>query len=62
MPIVQISIVQGRSKEKREALLKKLTEVISEILEVRKDQVHIVIHEVPIENTTKARPPESLKI
>jgi phenylpyruvate tautomerase PptA (4-oxalocrotonate tautomerase family) len=39
MPIVQISLVLGRTPEKKEALIKNTT-----------DRVHIVLNEVPKEN------------
>ena len=53
MPIVQISMIQGRSKEKKQELIGKMIDTFVEVLQVRKDHVHIIIHEVPQENTTK---------
>jgi len=50
MPIVQISLVQGRTPEKKEQLIKKVTDAIAETLEIPKERVHIVLSEVLKEN------------
>ena len=51
MPIVHINMHSGRTSEKKEELMKKVTDAICEVLQIPKDRVHIVIHEVPKENT-----------
>ena len=50
MPIVQISMIQGRTPEKKEQLIKKVTETIIEVLKVPADRVRIILNEVPKEN------------
>ena len=50
MPIVQISLVQGRTPEKKEALIKNVTNAIADTLQIATDRVHIVLTEVPKEN------------
>jgi 4-oxalocrotonate tautomerase len=50
MPIVQISMIQGRTKEKKEELIKKVTDAIVEALQIPPDRVHIILSEVPREN------------
>jgi len=50
MPFVQISMIQGRTQEKKEQLIKKVTEAIIETLQVPADRVRIVLHELPKEN------------
>ena len=50
MPIVQISMIQGRTPEKKEQLIKKVTEAITEVLKVPADRVHVILNEVPKEN------------
>jgi 4-oxalocrotonate tautomerase len=50
MPIVQISMIAGRTSEKKEELIKKVTDAIVEVLQIPKDRVRIVINEVPKEN------------
>jgi len=50
MPIVQISLVAGRTPEKKEQLIKKVTDAIVEALQIPADKVRIVLNEVPKEN------------
>ena len=50
MPIVQISMIQGRTREKKEELIKKVTDAIVEVLQISKDRVHIILNEIPKEN------------
>ena len=50
MPIVQISMIQGRTPEKKEQLIKKVTNAIVEALQIPADKVRIVLNEVPKEN------------
>ena len=50
MPIVQISMIQGRTVEKKEQLIKKVTDAIVEVLQIPADRVHIVLNELPKEN------------
>jgi len=50
MPIVQISMIQGRTAEKKEELIKKVTDAIVDALQVPKDKVRIILNELPKEN------------
>jgi len=50
MPIVQISLLPGRTPEKKEELIKNVTDAIADTLQIPKDRVHIVLSEVPKEN------------
>jgi len=50
MPIVQISLLSGRTPEKKEELFKNVTNAIADTLQIPKERVHIVLHEVPKEN------------
>jgi 4-oxalocrotonate tautomerase len=43
-------MIQGRTPEKKEQLIKKVTEAIIEVLKVPADRVRIVLNEVPKEN------------
>ncbi|MCR1835506.1 4-oxalocrotonate tautomerase [Oceanobacillus caeni] len=47
MPIVQISIMEGRPQEKIDALLKNVTTAVSESLDAPKENVRVVVTEVP---------------
>ena len=50
MPVIIVEMYAGRTTEQKAALAKKLTEGTIEVLEVRPDQVRVIIHEVPKEN------------
>ena len=50
MPIVQISLIAGRTPEKKEQLIGKVTEAIVEVLQIPADRVQIILNEVPKEN------------
>lgn len=63
MPTVHIHMVSGRTAEKKEELIKSVTEAISRTLQIPDERVHILIHELPRENIghggiplTKANP------
>ena len=50
MPIVQISMLPGRTPEKKGELIEKVTDAICGVLQIPKDRVHLVIYEIPKEN------------
>ena len=50
MPVIIVEMWTGRTAEQKAALAKKLTEGTIEVLEVRPDQVRVIIHEIPKEN------------
>jgi 4-oxalocrotonate tautomerase len=59
MPIVQISMIAGRTPEKKEQLIKKVTEAIVEVLQIPEERVHIVLNDVPKENIGRGGVPLS---
>jgi 4-oxalocrotonate tautomerase len=59
MPIVQISMIVGRTPEKKEQLIKKVTDAIVEALQIPKERVHIVLNEVTKENIGRGGVPLS---
>lgn len=50
MPKITIDMLPGRTLEQKRKLVERMTEVISETINVRKESIHIVIHENPKEN------------
>ena len=46
MPRVIIQMVEGRSLDKKRALVKNVTDTISETLGIAKERISIVLHEV----------------
>jgi len=61
MPIVQIDMIAGRTPEKKEQLIKKVTEAMVDVLQIPADRVHIILHDVPKENIGEAGIPLSKK-
>jgi 4-oxalocrotonate tautomerase len=59
MPIVQISLLPGRTPEKKEELIKNVTNAIADTLQIPKERVHIVLNEVPKENIGRGGVPLS---
>lgn len=59
MPIVQISLVQGRTPERKEELIKNVTNAVAETLRISKERVHVVLHEMPKENIGRGGVPLS---
>ncbi|RKQ32661.1 4-oxalocrotonate tautomerase [Oceanobacillus halophilus] len=47
MPLVNIQIMEGRSQEKINALMKNVTETVSESLDAPKQNVRVIVTEVP---------------
>jgi len=46
MAIVDLTIIEGRSQETKDALIRRLTEVLVTTLDARPEQVRVVIREV----------------
>jgi len=46
MPRVMIQMVEGRDLDKKRALVKNVTDTISDTLGISKDRISIVIHEM----------------
>jgi len=61
MPNVNITMVAGRSPEKKEDLIKKVTDAVVDSLGVSKESVHIALYEIPKENIGDAGIPLSKK-
>lgn len=47
MPLIQATILEGRTQEQKEAFFKGVTQVAVETLNVRPEQVRVVINQVP---------------
>lgn len=50
MPIINVTIAQGRSVEKRQKLIRALTHAAIDAFDVRPEQVRVILNEVPLEN------------
>ncbi len=47
MPIIHVHVIEGRSDEQLSQLMEKLTVVAAESLDVKIEQVRVLIQEVP---------------
>ena len=54
MPIVQIDLLEGRTIDQKRALVKKVTEAITESVQCPPEAVTIMIREMPPEHLGKA--------
>jgi len=54
MPILQIYLLEGRDMEKKKKLVEKVTQAVSESLDVKPEQVRIILSEMARENYAAA--------
>jgi 4-oxalocrotonate tautomerase len=47
MPLIQATIMEGRSQEQKEAFYQGVTQVVVDTLKVKPEQVRVVLQEVP---------------
>lgn len=47
MPLIQIQMMEGRPPEKINALIKNVTNTVSESLDAPKENVRVIVTEVP---------------
>lgn len=47
MPIIQIDLLEGRTKEQKAALIKDITEVVVKDTGAAKENVHIILRDMP---------------
>ena len=50
MPIVRIDLVAGRAPELKADLIRRVTEAVVDALDVRPEQVRVLLNEVPPEH------------
>jgi 4-oxalocrotonate tautomerase len=59
MPLVQISLIQGRDEQKLLNLLENVTEVVAQTLDSPRENVRVIIQEIPGERWGIAGRPAS---
>ena len=47
MPIVQISLIEGRSDEQKEALIVEVTEAMVRAIDAPRESVRVLLNEMP---------------
>ncbi len=59
MPIVDITLIEGRSDEAKARLMQKVADAIHEAIEAPKETIRIVIREVPPQHWSVGGVPKS---
>jgi len=50
MPLVEVTLIEGRSTEVKAALMKALTDAVEAALGAPRDSIRVIVREVPAEN------------
>jgi 4-oxalocrotonate tautomerase len=50
MPFVNIRLIEGRSQQRKAEISKRVTDAISEVLQLPKDDVWVVFEDIPAED------------
>lgn len=50
MPVVHIEMMEGRSKDQKQTLIKEVTEVVSRNTGAPEENIHIIIRDIPSGN------------
>jgi 4-oxalocrotonate tautomerase len=50
MPFIHVEMIEGRSREQKEALVKEVTEVVSKHTGAPTEHIYIIIQEIKAEN------------
>ncbi|WP_244403604.1 4-oxalocrotonate tautomerase [Parageobacillus sp. KH3-4] len=50
MPFIQVYLLEGRPPEKKEALIYELTETVRKVLGAPRENVRVMIQEMPLEH------------
>ncbi|KGM45459.1 4-oxalocrotonate tautomerase family protein [Neobacillus niacini] len=50
MPFIQVNILKGRSPEKKERLIREMTDLVSEVLDAPVQSVRVMINELDPEH------------
>jgi 4-oxalocrotonate tautomerase len=50
MPIANILILEGRTPEQKQALIRAVTAAIADSLQAKKESIRVIVQEIPSEN------------
>ena len=50
MPIVEITLIEGRSREAKTRLMKKVTEAVVEAIDAKPESIRVILREIPGEH------------
>lgn len=61
MPIIDITLIEGRTAEKKAALIKEVTDATERALGAKRETIRILIRDIPPENFGVAGVPKAPK-
>ena len=61
MPIIDVSLLEGRSPETKRALMRELTDVAERVLGVPRESIRVLLREVPAEHWAVGGAPKNAK-
>ena len=50
MPFIQITMIEGRAPEKKERLIREVSDLVSDVLDAPIQSVRVMIQEIPAEH------------
>lgn len=53
MPYVHIEMLEGRTDEQKQGLMRDVVDAVVKNANVSKESVHVIIHEIPKQHLTK---------
>lgn len=59
MPVVQVNMIEGRTRAQKKRLIEEVTQAVHRALDAPLPSIRVVIHEVPAENWGIAGVPKS---
>lgn len=60
MPIVEITLMEGRTPEKKLKLMEKVTDAVVESVDAPREAVRVLIREIPAEHFAVAGKPKKM--
>lgn len=50
MPIISVTLAEGRTVERKRALIRAITDAVVDTIDAKPDQVRIMINELPLDH------------
>ena len=47
MPLVQVTMIEGRSQEKKDALIREVTDAVARTADAAPETIRVILYEVP---------------
>lgn len=60
MPIVEVTLLDGRTPAKKVALMRRITDVVVETIDAPRDSVRVILREIPAEHFAAGGEPKKM--